>query len=135
MIKEIFDQLIADIKAGVTELELVEQYNGEFEEGTDWNPRASACFIQLTGYKPVVKHSDGSSGKSQVIFKIYTGANKKQNKSAMDITEGVIELLNGSKLTIESSGKTYIMTIMAEGMDFISYQQGFEAYVFSLSVV
>lgn len=135
MIKDIFTQLKTDITAGVASLEMVEQYRGEFEEGTDWNPRASACFLQLTGYKPFVKHSDGSSGKAMTTFKIYAGANLKQDKNAMDVTEAVITLLDGAKLTIESSGKTYTMSIMAEGMEFISYNKGFEAYAFYLSVI
>lgn len=133
MIKEIRDQLITDIQTEIGSLSKVDKYRGEFEEGSDWNPTDTACFIQVVGYKPKVKTAANTVLKSSVIIRIYSGANFRHNKDGLDVTEAVIALVNGGLLTVD--GNQYRMSLADEGFDFIYYERGFEGYAFNLLII
>lgn len=132
MIKEIRDQLITDIQENIGSLSKVDKYRGEFEEGSDWNPTDTACFIQVIGYKPKVRSSANTLLKSTVLIRIYSGANFRHNKDGLDVTEAVISLVDGGLLDVD--GSLYRMAISEDGFDFIYYERGFEGYAFNLMI-
>lgn len=133
MIKEIRDQLITDIQTELGSLSKVDKYRGEFEEGSDWNPTDTACFIQVVGYKPKVKTASNTVLKSSVIIRIYSGANFRHNKDGLDVTEAIISLVNGGLLTVGDN--QYRISLADEGFDFIYYERGFEGYAFNILII
>jgi hypothetical protein len=136
LLTEILNTLISDLKTEFTDLEKVDKYRGEFNEDTDWNPTSTACFLQVVSYKPLVKHAD-STFKPLTAIRIYAGANTKHNQDALAIAEDVINYLNSSILsvTIGEATKQFHVYLGDEGMDFINYIKGFEAYTFLITVI
>lgn len=132
MLKEIRDELLNDIKTALPELGTIGKYRGEFEEGSDWKPTDTACFVRVTGYRPRVKASDNSILKKTVEMKIYAGANSRHFKDALDIVESLVDLFSGSSITV--SGTKFNFVIPDEGMDLILYERGFEAYAFIILI-
>ncbi len=131
MLKTIRDQLKTDIKA-TNEFQLVDKYRGEFEEGSEWNPTATACFLQVIGFKPRVKAADGNVIKSTVLIRIYAGTLGKYDRDALDGAEYIYNLLDGH--TLESGNEQWRMSISDEGMDLIYSEKGFEAYAFTVII-
>ena len=134
MIKQIRQQLIADIKDTLG-FGTVDKYRGEFEEGSDWNPSHSACFLRVMNYRSRVRAADGRGIRKSVVIKVYAGSNFRHGKDALDMIEGLINMLDGSTLEGEYlAGKKYNMIVGEEGMDMILYERGFEGYAFDLIV-
>lgn len=131
MLKEIRDQLIADIKSALS-ITHTDKYRGELEEGSEWNPSSESIFVQVVSYRPKVKANDNRVLKSSAVIKIYAGANTKHDKDALDLIESLINLLAGSTLTV--GGNDYKISITDEGMDLILYEKGFEGYAFMILV-
>lgn len=131
MLKTIRDQLKTDIKA-TNEFQTVDKYRGEFEDGSEWNPTATACFLQVIGFKPRVKAADGNVIKSTVLIRIYAGAFYKHDRDALDSAEFIFNLLDGH--TLESGDDRWRMSIGDEGMDLIYSEKGFEAYAFNVII-
>jgi hypothetical protein len=134
MIKQIRQQLIADIKDTLG-FGTVDKYRGEFEEGSDWSPSHSACFLRVMNYRSRVRAADGKGLRKSVVIKIYAGSNSRHGKDALDMIENLINMLDGSTLEGEHlDDNRYNMTVSEEGMDMILYERGFEGYTFNLIV-
>lgn len=134
MLKEIRQQLLQDIKETL-QYRIVDRYRGEFEEGSEWNPGPSACFIRVLGFKKRTRAADGTGLKNTAVLRIYAGANLKHGLDALDMVEELVTMLDGGQLEIESSGEKYRLSVSQEGMDMIFYANGFEGYAFNITAI
>lgn len=136
MIKEIFQQLITDIKEGIEGLD-VDEYRGEFhDEQENWTPTDTACRLRVLGMKPIARSADGKVMRYNTVIQIYAGAIGKRDKSALDVAESLMELLDGGTLavTIGAVTQKFTMTTSDDGWEFLVYKKTFYAYSFLLIV-
>lgn len=134
MLKEIRQQLLEDIKEELG-IELVDRYRGEFEEGADWNPAPTVCFIRAVGYRKRIKAADGSGLRKTGVFMLYAGGNLRNGKDGLDVAESLINMLDGSVITVPAlNSDKFRITVSEEGMGMILYDRGFEGYTFTITV-
>lgn len=136
MLKQIRNQLITEIKDALN-FELVDKYRGEFEQGSDWNPRLRNCFIQVMGKARMVTLADLSTGKAKNVLRIYAGANNRHSYDALDVMEPLEDFLHNTRLTFTADGNTYNakLNVPAQGWDLIYTDKGFEGYAMNLDVL
>lgn len=134
MLKEIRQELINQIQTELGSLAKVDRYRGEFEEGSEWYPTPTACFIQIVHWKPISKSPQGETLRSASVLRVYAGGKITPAGEGTDIVEQVVTLLDGNTLTLTIDGTDYAlnMSIPDEGMDLILAEKGFEGYAFNL---
>lgn len=132
MLKEIRNQLITDIGTQFPTWSRVLKYKGEFEEGSDWNPTPNAVFLQVLGNSIKVMSAHSEILKKAAVIKVYAGSNSLSAADPLDIVEPLMDFLDGATLAV--SAKKYTIKVDGEGIDYIYYDRGFEAYSFIIQV-
>lgn len=140
MLKQIRDTLLEDIKSG-TNIDLVEKYRGEFEEGSDWSPHPTNCLIQVLGKNGFVRAADNSVLKFRASFRIYAGADNHKGLDGLDVIETLENFLDNNSLKVNFGTeeapelRRFTMQITADGWNLIYTEKGFEGYAFTLLIL
>jgi hypothetical protein len=141
LLPAIRDEVTNAIKDNLgSEIQLIDKYRGEFEQNSEWNPRDTACFLQVINYRPTEEFANDDIAVLKCRIRVYAGAIVKHGQDALSLVAKLIELFNASDLDFtvtkgtDTEAFSMKISISNEGMDFIIYKLGFEAYTFIIEI-
>lgn len=140
MLKKIRDTLLEDIKSD-TNIDHVEKYRGEFEEGSDWSPHPTNCLIQVLGKNGFVRAADNSVLKFRASFRVYGGGDNHKGIDGLDVIETLENFVDNKTLVVNFGTepapdlKRFSMQVSPDGWTLIYTEKGFEGYAFTLFIL